>query len=476
MNTPRSNKRWWMLWLALCLLLGGVLTAAVGGIHRPDAPPGVLELRALLLPGPTTRGHHQIELDCAACHARLFPSGDELQERCEACHLKQLKAAEDKHPKAKFTDPRNAERAALLDATRCVTCHQEHKPGITLPGALTLQKDYCVICHKGIAKDRPSHAGMGFDSCTDAGCHNYHDNTGLYEDFLLKHADGGFLLPTPRLPERDFRSIAEELSDYPYQRYPLAPLGAYDADHGQHLRSDPAIAADWLATAHAAAGVNCSACHQLPAAGDAPPRWVEAPDEASCARCHGPEVEGFHGGLHGMRLKQGLSPMTPAQAQLPMKRDALHETLGCTSCHGAHRFDSADAAVDACLGCHDDRHSRAYTASPHFDAWKKERDGLAAAGSGVSCATCHLPRVEYRSPDYVKRTLVEHNQSANLVPPIKMARGVCLNCHGLGFAIDALADAGLRQTNFRGRPEKHVPSIDMALAREREPSKSPKQH
>ena len=44
-----------------------------------------------------------------------------------------------------------------------------------------------------------------------------------------------------------------------------------------------------------------------------------------------------------------------------------------------------------------------------------------------------------------------------------MIRPVCLDCHGLGFAINALADSGLVARNFRGRPAVHVQSIDWAV-------------
>jgi len=468
MAQGKNRKPLWALWLALTLALAGVIGAALYslGKDRPDALD--LKLRALLLPGATTHGHHQIELACDACHTRAFPSREDVQQSCENCHAAALKEARDSHPKSKFTDPRNAERAALLDATWCVTCHVEHKPHITLAGGVTLPVDYCVICHADIAKDRPSHAGMGFATCTDSGCHSYHDNTALYEDFLVKHGHGEFLTAKPVVPARDFREVMEELGDYPSDRYPVRELAAGDADHGSQLRSDAAIRDDWLATAHARAGVNCSACHQPTgeAAAGRAGAWVEKPSEAVCASCHEPEVEGFLGGLHGMRLRQGLAPMTTAAARLPMKKDAAHEALTCTTCHGAHRFDTRKAAAEACLGCHDDRHTRAYRASPHHTAWQAELAGTGTPGSGVSCATCHLPRVEFRTPDYVRRTLVQHNQNANLQPAVKMSRSVCLHCHGLGFALDALADEALAARNFRGRPAVHVKSIEMALARE----------
>jgi hypothetical protein len=57
---------------------------------------------------------------------------------------------------------------------------------------------------------------------------------------------------------------------------------------------------------------------------------------------------------------------------------------------------------------------------------------------------------------------VQHNQNWNLRPNEKMIRDVCMTCHGLAFSIDALGDPTLIETNFKGRPSRHVESIDMA--------------
>jgi hypothetical protein len=143
-----------------------------------------------------------------------------------------------------------------------------------------------------------------------------------------------------------------------------------------------------------------------------------------------------------------LPPMRVAGARLPMKEAPTAEQIDCGSCHSAHRFDTAFAAVDACLGCHDDTHSNAYFGSPHEQT----------ASDRVTCATCHMPRVEesYEYGAYV-HVLVQHNQSANLRPNDGMLRDVCLRCHGLAFSLDALADRALIDNNFSGAPGVHVP-------------------
>jgi Cytochrome c3 len=371
-------------WIAAAVFYEGAAT------HAALAP-----ARSLLLPGKTTHGHHQIELACESCHSSPFGGRQSMQKACETCHAAELKEANDTHPQKKFTDPRNADRLEKLDATLCVTCHVEHRPAATHAMGLSLPKDFCFHCHAEIAKDRPSHAGMGFETCNSAGCHKFHDNRALYEDFLAKHLSDPPLRASPALPPREIQ-----------RRKPVPEPDA---------KADPAVVRDWLETAHANAGVNCSACHK------------SADPKASCAECHAPEAKGFLAGKHGMRIAAGLSPMKPSLARRAMRPDAAHQELGCTSCHAAHRFDTQKAATQACAGCHRGAHVEAFEKSAH-------------RASGMTCASCHLPRVEWRDEDAgTKRILVQHNQNQTLEPSEKMIRPVCLHCHGLGFSIDALA-------------------------------------
>ena len=61
--------------------------------------------------------------------------------------------------------------------------------------------------------------------------------------------------------------------------------------------------------------------------------------------------------------------------------------------------------------------------------------------------------------------ITNHNQNDTLRPNEKMIRATCMSCHGLGFAIDALADPELVTNNFSGQPNRHIESIDWALNR-----------
>jgi hypothetical protein len=428
----------WLGWLAMTAALTAFLIYSL----RVERSPG----RPFFLPGETTHGHYQIELACSACHTPMLGV---QQEACLTCHAAELKAGSDTHPQSKFNDPTNAMRLAKLNAQNCITCHTEHVPERTHPMGLTLPKDYCFHCHESIGADRPSHADFAYNSCASAGCHNFHDNTALYESFLSKHLDEPDLLEDPRVP---LRTSVDATA--------AGVLGAADHDAPPHASNDEESIADWAKSAHALAGVNCRACHEAKDEVSGQTVWTNRIGHHACEACHVGEVSGFLSGRHGMRLAQDLSPMTPAQARQPMHASAAHRELSCTSCHADHRFDTRYAAADACLSCHADEHSLAYKKSPHFALWQEELAGTAPAGSGVSCATCHLPRVADSTAADASAT-VQHNQNDNLRPNEKMIRSVCMRCHGVAYSIDALADRPLIDGCFDGRPADKIESIDM---------------
>ena len=381
-----------------------------------------------------------------------------------------------------------------LDARLCTSCHIEHRPEITRTSAVTVAMDFCVACHsegdQDVRWNRPSHADLTFDTCASAGCHNYHDNRALYEDFLVEHAGEPALAPSPvhavTARRRTWEPPAEKA------------LGRRDAVAPAAALAGATILDHWVGSGHAAAGVNCAACHTENLAQDAAPaeieaHWIDAPPAEVCVDCHKPQAKTFASGRHGMRRhprlakprdpgrglkKVGLGAvvpesvatwladpplparMTAGEARLPMRPDAAGRASDCATCHRPHAVDTAKAAVDACASCHDDSHSRAYFDSPHYRLWKAELAGAAPPGTGVSCATCHMPPTVRRG-----RVTTNHNQNENLRPNEKMIRPVCLDCHGLGFSIDSLADRDLIGRNFSGRPAVHVESIEWALQR-----------
>jgi len=445
-----SNKKWWGMWLCSTLLLAGYYTYAM-----TQGEEGVF------LPGPSSHGHYQIELSCDSCHGEAFDGPEVMQKTCVSCHSAELERVEDSHPRRKFTDPRNADRLERLDARFCVTCHNEHRLEITDNTGVTLPSDFCILCHQDIAEDRASHRDIEFDSCSSSGCHNYHDNKALYEDFLVKHGKGEKTIKQGLLPQRNLASFIRSISDNPES---LKPLMTDDANMPAAVTQDEMVLSDWSTSAHARNGVNCNACHMGNHAVDE--RWETAPAQAVCKQCHTKEQEGFLAGRHGMRSAQNMAPMSPAIARLPMKQRSHEKSLSCHSCHESHSYNTQTAAVEACLSCHNDKHTLAYKKSPHYQLWQQELAGTLPNGSGVSCSSCHLPRETIRDRGR-DRIVVQHNQNDYLRPNEKMARPVCMKCHGLEFTLSSLADGALIEKNFTGKPVETIASIEMALKRER---------
>ncbi|MXY06414.1 MAG: NrfA- nitrite reduction protein [Gammaproteobacteria bacterium] len=479
---------------AVFWLMGATLVAAayagmamvVGGDRRP------------LLIGQTTDAHHQIEMACETCHASA-PFAEEgaaqraLNQTCRNCHEDELKSAGDSHPRSMFRNPRMAAYWEKLDARLCTTCHAEHRPEITRTGAVTVATDFCIACHsegdEDVRLNRHSHAGLSFDTCATAGCHNYHDNRALYEDFLAERADEPALKPD----SAHGLAVRFHTLEWPVKR----ALGPCDAVAPVAALADTGVLARWASSDHAASGINCAACHsENPNADTGVDHWIAAPSANLCKSCHKPQAQSFARGRHGMREHPGIAPprdpaaglnriglygtvpaivadwfadpapptqMTVGEARLPMRTDIeAHRALDCGTCHGPHAVDTERAAVKACASCHDDGHSRAYFGSPHHKLWQAERSGEALLGSGVSCATCHMPKIESRD-----KMVTNHNQNDTLRPNEKMIRPVCLDCHGLGFSLDALADASLVGRNFSGSPKIQVESLGWAARRER---------
>ncbi len=405
--------------------------------------------------GTATHGHHQIEMACETCHTDAFGGQDALQAACLNCHAQELEDAHDSHPKKKFTDPRNADLLEIIDARYCISCHTEHQEEQTHAMGVTIPEDYCYHCHQETLEQRESHKGLAFDTCASAGCHNFHDNRALYENFLVANANQPWLNQTRISPARNAAQLTAKKNS-----------AGNHHDFSEYISKHQDIKQDWLASRHAEAGINCGGCHSA----NNSDQWLAKPGVSECRNCHANETEGFMAGKHGMRLSdklsQRLNPITPAESRLSFKESSLHTQQGCNSCHSAHRFDTASAATEGCLSCHNDEHSLAFMDSPHGQLWQLEQAGEAEAGSGVSCASCHMPRIEEKQ-NGLNIVRVEHNQNMNLRPNEKMIRPVCMQCHSLEFSIDALADNDLIRNNFNGKPAVHIESMDWALKRNR---------
>jgi len=238
-----KKKKAWILWV---LLTAGLTYWFIHLFY-------FAEDKAVLLPGVTTHGHHQIEMECAVCHTEekvknIFTSSGVPTSACINCHGDALDHFSDSHPVIKFKNPENAIYLKQLNVRDCITCHREHDQKITGEMAVTVPKDYCAHCHQDVLETYPSHKGLAFDSCSNAGCHNYHDNMALAPSYLLK----GY--------------------------------GKEDFLEQKNI--------DWHHSAHGAAGVNCSDCHQPKDT----PQWIEKPKAEQCSTCHSHEVHDYKQG------------------------------------------------------------------------------------------------------------------------------------------------------------------------------------
>jgi predicted CXXCH cytochrome family protein len=444
-----TNKLVWLIWIVLTAVLAGILAWQMLKTEPAE----------IFSPGKLTSAHHQITENCSACHTDSFGGLKSLDKSCLQCHSEQLNMQKDSHPAKKFADPRNADRLEKIDALSCVTCHGEHQVERDTGMAVTVASDFCIKCHADVDEERPTHKGFNTKTCATGGCHNYHDNSALYEDFLMLHKDD---VDVSKHPVVDMKN-SEVWMDALQKEVKALNITDMDANYVEHI--DSKISHDWVESSHAKAGVNCKACHQVKTESNLEQKWQNKVGMDVCMTCHAREADGFLDGKHGMRIKQGLTPMTPDKARLPMNPMAHGSQLTCMSCHASHSFAPQKAAVESCLKCHADVHSQNYKKSKHFGLWHEEISGNARPGSGVSCATCHMPRVVIEEDESLSgkhEVRVEHNQSLNLRPNEKMVRGVCLKCHGLQFTLDALADKKLIDNNFSTMPSIHVESIDWA--------------
>ncbi len=456
----------WLLWGLLTFTLAGYFSYTLF----------ISDDKSEFLIGETSYGHYQIEMACSSCHSDAFGGPELIQEACMNCHEQELNDAHDSHPKKKFTDPRDAYRLEIIDARYCVSCHTEHQPEQTHAMGVTLPDDYCFHCHQEIGDERESHKDLPFDSCASSGCHNFHDNRALYESFLVKNAGQPWL--------KDIARITQPNAAHLFAKANRSPNQKTDAIR---IQQHPEITAQWQHSAHANGQVSCTGCH----AENNSELWIDRPGLTQCQACHQDEAEGFLSGKHGMRLAGAitpkLAPISPGESPLTFKSTSLNAQHGCNSCHQSHSFDTLFASVEACVQCHDDQHTQNFSTSPHGRLWTQALEGHLPLENAVSCATCHLPRIETEETgtkivnkslssnseaatesqhNEVKILRVEHNQNLFLRPNEKMIRPVCMQCHSLEFAIDSLADPVLINNNFNGQPGAHIPSVDWALKRD----------
>ena len=208
----------------------------------------------------------------------------------------------------------------------------------------------------------------------------------------------------------------------------------------------------WETSSHALNNINCSSCHQ----NSETKELILKPDQESCKSCHKVTVETFLLGKHGIRIREGLKPLTPSIASLPMKKDAFNKQMNCNTCHNVHSVNTFEASVDSCLTCHNDEHSLNYEKSKHYQLFLEEGTLPRPSIESVTCATCHLPRMDFEGAIHVN-----HNNTYNLLPRDRMVKDVCMNCHGIEYSYNSIFDDELVTQNFAKPPTLKLKTLDM---------------
>ena len=217
----------------------------------------------------------------------------------------------------------------------------------------------------------------------------------------------------------------------------------------------------WRGSSHALADVNCSSCHQ----NEETKKFVANPNHESCQSCHDNEVETFLLGKHGIRILEGLSPLTPAMAHIPMKESAIDKQMNCNTCHDVHSVNTYTAAVDSCLTCHNDTHSLNYPNSKHAQIFADAGSLPRPNEESITCATCHLPRQEIN-----QTIVVNHNNTYTLLPRDRMVKEVCMHCHSVEYAYNSIFDDELVEANFARPPTLKLETFELVRALEKKRS------
>ncbi|AFY70921.1 doubled CXXCH domain protein [Thalassoporum mexicanum PCC 7367] len=226
------------------------------------------------------------------------------------------------------------------------------------------------------------------------------------------------------------------------------------------------ITEQWQGSAHAIANINCSSCH-LDQETEA---LISKPDHESCRTCHEQAVATFLLGKHGIRLNEGMTPLTPAMAQIPMKEAAMDKQMTCNTCHDVHSANTTVAAADSCLTCHNDNHSLNYEQSRHAEIFRAKGNIPRPDRESVTCATCHLPRQIPENGDWVH---VNHNNTFTLLPRDRMVSEVCMNCHGMEYAYKSIFDDEMVEANFNRSPTLEMETFELVRELEERRSGSP---
>ena len=400
-------------------------------------------IETLVMPGPVSVVHAEIEAECSECHAAF--SKTLQRDLCLSCHehknvMEDLAAGTGFH--GRFEPARNVE---------CATCHNEHEGReADIAGLDTETFDHaftnfalegthaelvCETCHEtgGPYREAPSvcfdchqdddgHKGQLGEDC--GSCHREtaweitsFDHT-KYTNFTLTGA----------------HRVVDCAVCHTNQRYEGIPTDCYSCHqlndhHGEEYGRDCKQChqtEDWKKTTFDHADISgfalqgrhseidCSSCHQG--------NLFNAPLARECPSCH--LVDDVHQGSNGTDCsachnnRQWSNASFDHQADTDFPLQGAHLELGCQDCHTGR---SSDLALDtACFSCH-------------------QVNDVHQADLGENCARCHQDtgwRVDVlfdhdlTSFPLIGLHTVALCEACHPSPRYSDTSGLCTDCHG----------------------------------------------
>lgn len=337
------------------------------------------DFEKLVMPGPVSQVHAEIEGDCASCH-ETFERGQQ-GDRCLGCHeavaedLRDETGLHGRDPRVRgslcrdchsehqgrdgdilgfnresfqhrFTDFELRDRHREVD---CASCHLPEK-------AYREASPRCVDCHG----EDDAHGGRLGDDC--ATCHVERS----FKETKFEHASTGFALEGAHARvDCSLCHAGDRYEGTPTEcRACHATNDAHGGDFGQDCArchapggwEQPAFdhaAETRFALSHRHAEAKCSSCH-----GGA---FGRKNLKTSCVACHSPDD--IHRGRNGSdcascHTERGWDRVTfdhERETAFPLR--GSHATLACQGCH--QRDPREESLSGACIDCHasDDAHA-----------------------------------------------------------------------------------------------------------------------
>ncbi len=417
----RPGRRRWLLPLA-CLV--SMLLAANGA--------GAVDWQKMVMPGPLSAAHADLEKDCASCH-KAFDGGAE-RPLCMTCHEE---VASDLAAKTGYHG-----RQSLALTGPCRTCHAEHKGrdadvlGLSEATFDHARTDYPLKgSHQRVACNDCHLEGKRRDAAPNdcVGCHREDDPHGdaMSDDCSSCHDEvrwqaGKFDHAKTDYPLTGAHREAGCDGCHAGQRFEGTPTTcischAIDDAHGGRFGQacvDCHTTTAWqrkdfdhgkktgfpLVGAHVSA--RCDSCHRRP------PDELELPKD--CASCH--RADDVHAGRFGTECESCHTAVAwkqerfdhAAKTKFPL-RDA-HAKVACEGCHSkklapnekmdmrcsaCHAKDDVhrEALGSDCADCHDERKFEGHVRFDH-DLTRFPLLGLHAASG---CEACHVDRTFQRA-------------------------------------------------------------------------------